>query len=52
MYIAGAYYFYCSRVADDSFKIKWWYRAHGGPMRLTYSGPDTGGSKVLALPAR
>jgi len=29
------------------FKIKWWYRAHGGYMRLTYSGPDTGGSKVL-----
>ena len=30
-----------------NFKIKWWYRNHGGMMRLTYQGPDTGGSKVL-----
>jgi len=41
----------CMKVYVDakeySFKIKWWYRHHGGYMRLTYQGPDTGGSMVL-----
>ena len=41
----------CMNVYADAktydFKIKWWYRSHGGYMRLTYQGPETGGSKVL-----
>jgi len=41
----------CMKVSVDakqySFKIKWWYKHHGGYMRLTYQGADTGGSKVL-----
>ena len=41
----------CRTVNVDAkeylFQIKWWYRHHGGPMRLTFKGPDTGGNTVL-----